>query len=346
MGFATPKHSRTQVDRAGAAICAEGEVNLGELVRAYDVVSNWRASHAYPINTFQATLRAKLKAIEPEALVAQRLKRLPSIVAKLRRFKSMHLSRMQDIGGLRAVTSSVARVRRLEIAYKQATFAHEQVSLKDYIQHPKADGYRSLHLVYRYRSDIASAYSGLLIELQLRTRLQHAWATAVETMGTFLGQALKSGQGDTAWRTFFKLSAAALALLENCPPVPGFETMSRKATFQAVAEAERQMKVLERLRGFSIAADHITTEKGRGAYHLVILDSQAKAVSIRPFSQDRLEEATREYTELEKRAQAGERIEAVLVSAGPIERLRRAYPNYFLDTQGFINQIQRVIAEA
>jgi hypothetical protein len=36
----------------------------------------------------------------------------------------------------------------------------------------------------------------------------------------------------------------------------------------------------------------------------------------------------------------------VLVSAGPVEALKKAYPNYFLDTNGFIRQIERVIEEA
>jgi hypothetical protein len=43
---------------------------------------------------------------------------------------------------------------------------------------------------------------------------------------------------------------------------------------------------------------------------------------------------------------AGEEIEAVLVAADPIEALKKAYPNYFLDTREFIVQIQRVIQQA
>jgi len=49
---------------------------------------------------------------------------------------------------------------------------------------------------------------------------------------------------------------------------------------------------------------------------------------------------------VEKRTQAGEPIEAVLVAAGPVEALKKAYPNYFLDTHEFIRQIEHVIQEA
>jgi len=132
----------------------------------------------------------------------------------------MELARMQDIGGLRAIVESVTKVRELEKVYLESNFRHQLATPhKDYIQHPKSDGYRGIHLVYKYRSELAPAYDGLNLELQLRTRLQHAWATAVETMGTFLGQALKSGQGEGQWKAFFEVSSAAIALLEKCPPI-------------------------------------------------------------------------------------------------------------------------------
>jgi hypothetical protein len=49
---------------------------------------------------------------------------------------------------------------------------------------------------------------------------------------------------------------------------------------------------------------------------------------------------------VERQAQSGEPVEAVLVSAGPVEALKKAYPNYFLDTNDFIAQIENVIEEA
>lgn len=65
-------------------------------------------------------------------------------------------------------------------------------------------------------------------ELQIRTKLQHAWATAVEAMGTFLGEALKAGHGPAAWRDFFATASAAIAHVESTPPVPGFEGFSKE----------------------------------------------------------------------------------------------------------------------
>lgn len=354
MTFPKPLYTRGQVNKAGDIIRAAWAVteepatatgvNPDDFFWAYEVLGNWRACHNYPINTFQATLRSRLKGIDRKATVAQRLKRLPSIIGKLVRFPHMELSRMQDIGGLRAILESVPKVRKLEQLYLESNFRHQLVTPhKDYIQHPKPDGYRGIHLVYKYRNELEPAYDGLQLELQLRTRLQHAWATAVETMGTFLGQALKSGQGEAQWRAFFEVSGAAIALLEKCPPVPGYESLSEAETFRRVAEAEAKLRVLEKLRGFSVAADSIQKGKGQGAYHLVVLDSANKSVTLTPYPTARLDEANAAYSRVEKRTQAGEPIEAVLVAAGPVEALKKAYPNYFLDTHQFIRQIERVI---
>src|SRR5690606_18658096 len=100
--------------------------------------------------------------------------------------------------------------------------------------------------------------------------------------------------------------------------------------------------VLEKLSGFAIAANRITTERGQGGYHLITLDSSARTVTIRPFPVARLEEANLAYAAIEARTKVGEPVEAVLVSAGPVELLRKAYPNYFLDTQVFVRQLQKL----
>ncbi len=344
MSWPKPKFSKQHINKAGEILASENS-NQNDLTWAYDVVSNWRACHGYPINTFQATLRQRLKGIDSTAIVAQRLKRTPSIIKKLQRFQSMHLARMQDIGGLRAIVKNLSSLNKLQKKYKAKKFQHELISEKNYVLSPKPDGYRSIHLVFRYKNDQASDYNGLQLELQLRTKLQHAWATAVETMGTFLGQALKSNQGDQNWLKFFEITGSAFAHLENSTLVPGYQSLSRQETFKQVATEENTLHVLNKLRGFTLAVDAVTNEKGAGKYHLVILNSENKSVTIKPYPQTKLDDAVKDYTDIEAKAKSGELIEAVLVSAGPIDLLRKAYPNYFLDTQDFINEVEKIIAE-
>jgi len=346
MGFETPNYSRNRVNRAGDLLAGRKEPASSDVVDAMAILSNWRVAHAYPVNTFQATLRDRLKKIDSTALVAQRLKRTPSVIEKLSRFKTMQLAQMQDIGGLRAVVSNISKLRKLEDAYRSPRFHHVLFDWNDYIAKPKADGYRGLHLIFRYRSTRPEAlpYNNLLIELQLRTKAQHDWATAVETMDIYLGQALKLGKGSAQWKRFFKYTSMAFSIMESCPPVPGLANVSEQSVLQEVRKMDDRLKVLEKLESFSIATDMILTDPGVGAYNLVTLDIGERTVHIRPFPRKALSEANKELTRLEKANSGDRNIDTVLVSAGPLKQFKKAYPNYFLDTYSFIRRVRRVIA--
>lgn len=347
-----PQLSRNSVNRAGRVLA---QAHKGELIpdedwlEAFDIMSQWRTRHSYPINTFQATLRDKLRALRIEnALVAQRLKRAPSILNKLVRFEGMMLARMQDIGGLRAVVPNMTALRKLHESYTQAPgrFRHKILPAKDYIETPKDDGYRSLHQVFKYKNPRASQYNGLCVELQIRTRIQHAWATAVETMGTFLNQGLKIGGGEPQYRNYLKLCSALFAHLEKCPPAPGYtEPVDELAMRLRIMEQE--LRIIPKLQGFSVAARNIDVSgHGNAAYNLVILNITERKVRVRPFTLEQLTEANDAYAEAEKRAKSGEHLEVVLVSAGPIKKLKKAYPNYFLDTASFVSTVQKIIRQS
>ena len=341
-----PKESKNQINRAGQ-ILVEDNPSKEELAMARDLADKWRACHAYPINTFNSTLRNKIKDY-PDPIVAQRLKRMPTIIDKLKRYPTMTLTTMQDIGGLRAVLGSVADVYRLADAYRDNTwFRHELIGEKDYIQHPRSeDGYRSLHLIYKYKNNRNPVYDGLRLELQIRTKLQHTWATAVETMGTFLGQALKSRQGDQEWLDFFAVTSSAFAYKEKTALVPRYKSLSRKETFSAVAKAEADLGALEKMGAFSAAVNEIVKRRGKGkswSYHLIILNSLEKTVQIKPYDRKSFKQAMNDYSQIEAEAAKGKKIEPVLVSAGPIDELRRAYPNFFLDIRDFARIVNEIV---
>jgi hypothetical protein len=70
MFWPKPTFSKNQVNKAGQ-ILIERRPDLERLWWAVEVLNNWRSCHGYPINTFQSTLREKLKLVDPEALVTQ-----------------------------------------------------------------------------------------------------------------------------------------------------------------------------------------------------------------------------------------------------------------------------------
>ncbi|MBS4802587.1 MAG: RelA/SpoT domain-containing protein [Stenotrophomonas maltophilia] len=344
MGFVKLEYTRGQIRRAGE-ILYQG--NPEQIAAVMPIITNWRAAHAYPLNTFQATLRQRLKKLgnrtAERSLVGERLKRLPSIEAKLHRQRGMKLERMQDVAGLRAVVPDISALKKIHEIYCERALRHELRNTYDYVQSPKEDGYRSIHLVYRYESAKAPQYNGLSVELQLRTRLQHAWATAVETVDIFAKQAIKAGRPHPDWARFFKLASAAFAIQEGTPPHEDYRGLGIDEISKDLAEAERNLDVLFMLRGFRIAADSI--QNGRSspaAYHLVVLNTETRMLKVTQFSESKLDEANESYAAVEELAAQGQPLNPVLVAGGTIHQLRRTYPNYFLDAGVFIDRVSRL----
>ncbi|MBS4314170.1 RelA/SpoT domain-containing protein [Campylobacter vulpis] len=101
------------------------------------------------------TLINTIKDKTPKPLfIARRLKRLSSIKSKLKRFSSMQLDRMQDIGEVRAVFKNINQAReykeKIENLYANGKRALKITKINDYVNQPKEDGYRGYHLVFEY----------------------------------------------------------------------------------------------------------------------------------------------------------------------------------------------------
>lgn len=345
-----PKYSNSKVNRAGDCV-RQYKVGAPEYEAAVRVINEWRLAHAYPINTFVSTLRKKVWRMK-DPIVAQRLKRLPTIIDKLDRYPDMELSRMQDIGGVRGIVNTVQQVHKLAEDYLDSRrFTHALVRHDDYITHPKPDGYRGIHLIFKYHNTLArnkraQDYEGLLVELQLRTNLQHAWSTAVETMGTFKNASFKSRKGSKEWLEFFALTASSFAYLEGTPPLGQYAHMNVLETFKRMKRLDLKHKITEQIKGYATAANVIHSKYTAARYYNVIaLDIVAKEVKITSFRRDQVAEASQYYKTLEDRSVRGEKIESVLVSAGRLNSLKLAYPNYFLDIQSFIEKIEVIYGE-
>ncbi len=341
MQWIEPEYTKGRVDRAGSALVAAAPRPLPE--EDLEIFANWRSSHAFPLNTFQNGLRAKATKVCAVAVVSQRLKRLPSAIQKLARLPTMKLSQMQDIGGCRAVVTTVGQVRKLHEAYLGPRTRHRFMNDKNYIDSPKMSGYRSLHLVYRYHSARKMTYNGHLIEIQLRTRRQHAWATAVETAGAFLGQALKSSEGEKDWLRFFALVSAAFALEEGCATVPGTPTED-EALRKEIQKYSRRLDAASRLKEYRDLIKVIAPLSSAKRLKFFLLERRPdlRKLTIRSYRPGQQLKIAREYLAAERDAGGIDGAEAVLVSADSIQAVQRAYPNYQLDTTYFLEQLRRV----
>jgi putative GTP pyrophosphokinase len=218
-------YSKEAVNKAGQLLRgffhtprAEGQEILdgwdgNELVDAMYAVTWWKQQHAHPLSMVAANLRYHVAkeegAIDGRLDVAQRLKKRDTIIDKLNRYPKMKLTRMHDIGGVRATLPTLpclyAVSRRLRKTWTMAG------SPRDYIAEPKSSGYRAIHHEVRR--------GGKVIEVQLRTIRQHAWANQVEDDGRSLGTGYKFGFGSEDIHAFYRAMSDVFWTLDSDQPL-------------------------------------------------------------------------------------------------------------------------------
>ncbi|AMQ08273.1 MULTISPECIES: GTP pyrophosphokinase family protein [Sporosarcina] len=110
-----------------------------------------------------------------------RLKTPESIIKKAHR-KNVELSlssikeNMRDIAGIRINCSFNSDIYKLsEMIQKQRDI--EVIEYKDYIQNPKPNGYRSLHLILKIPVFMTDRVEHVFVEMQIRTIAMDFWAS-------------------------------------------------------------------------------------------------------------------------------------------------------------------------
>lgn len=372
MAWSAPRYSRKQVDAAGQFLAVPPPLlslssdKISDFTSEEDVmkiVNNWRASHNWPLYVIRKSLEKRAKRISEDAIVAQRIKRLPSISRKLRDNQSRHLklSQIQDIGGCRAIMPTIGGVFQLANLYLLGGLVSERLRWNNYVRQPKDDGYRSIHLVYKYKSNSERyrAFDNHRIEIQIRSQLQHAWATALETVETFTGMELRRKAGSmllrpkeylVKWRRFFVLMASAIALREAQPIAPGAPT-SEEELLKEVRALGAELEVVQTLlywtnavhtfdalAKFKEEAEEETEKNTPEPYWFLLqLDPKKESAKVKAFRKEDNLRAFDEYVNAEQPIRDAPSTQVVLVSVDSIAELKNAYPNYFADTTAFVS---------
>ncbi len=302
------------------------------------ILKDFRYTHRHPMDLLKKTINRKLTDHHIKALVSQRLKRIPSIVKKLENQQSMKLAVMQDIGGLRIVVNDTNEVYLIKDAIRKAeehggfkfTFKKE----KDYIKYPKDSGYRGIHLMYKYNKNVLPEEQQCRVEIQIRTKFQHFWATAVEVLGTYLSQSLKQSDGDEKYLNIFKDISKLFVSLEN-------KEVDDYKFFEKVENDIRGIKLFDTLRKLNnITKDF--SDKAKGQYLLLKMDTEKESVNITQYSEARFKQANENYLEMELDNRDNKAVEVVLISIQDIKKLKQSYPNYFMDTTEFIKNLNKL----
>lgn len=117
----------------------------------------------------------------PIETIKSRIKSPDSIAKKLEKkglavnFKTM-TENLQDIAGVRVICpyiSDIYNVRDILLKQPDITLIAE----KDYIENPKASGYRSLHIVVEIPVYLSQTEHLIKVEIQLRTIAMDFWAS-------------------------------------------------------------------------------------------------------------------------------------------------------------------------
>jgi ppGpp synthetase/RelA/SpoT-type nucleotidyltranferase len=187
-----PRYGNTQIDKLGGLLRNEPltEEHLTQL-------DGYRRSFAEAYDHVVSEVRVKL-ALEPTGRPA---KSTTAIVDKLQR-ESIRLSQMQDIAGCRIIVPDIAaQDGTLNELMKIFVLTVVDRRLKP------SNGYRAVHAIVESK--------GKLIEIQLRTNIQHVWAEVSEKFADIVDPTIKYGGGTEEFRQYLSSSSALIARVEE-----------------------------------------------------------------------------------------------------------------------------------
>jgi putative GTP pyrophosphokinase len=182
---------------------------LGDRLRkeAYDeadlrLLDEYRREFTAP---YEAVMHVMRDELELEA-TGRPAKSTSSIVEKLRR-QSIRLGQIQDIAGCRVLVSDGTAQDEL---VHRVTSRFANCAVDDRRGQP-SHGYRAVHVIVKH--------SGRMVEVQVRTALQHLWAELSEKLADLYDPAIKYGGGSEQIRRL---------LDENSQTVHRIETLERR----------------------------------------------------------------------------------------------------------------------
>jgi hypothetical protein len=303
-----------------------------------ETIDRWRKAHLKPLTAISMWLRRPAQdatGLPP----AQRLKRRNTVLDKIMTGRSSDAATMHDLGGCRVIfknLQSLADFRDYMVSKSRARHELLHDSNKyDYILNPKATGYRGVHYVYGYgpSSRRNACLSGMRIEIQLRTEVQHAWATAVETADLVLGARIKFEDGTGTYGEFFRLASELLSRFhEDCNGcLSDASTAELKERFY---KEEARTQLLDRLDKLKEQGDLTKIRK-----HTILAFRKDDTLEI--FGYTKAARAVLKEAEL---LEDENLVHVVYVRASTTAAIRNSYRNYLTNPADFVSLMNDALA--
>ncbi|MFU0571095.1 RelA/SpoT domain-containing protein [Gardnerella vaginalis] len=374
--------SRKQATAAGKMLKElSGQQNSEEYGKQILILDSWRHQHEEPAQIFFKKLVGIINKY-PDSMATYRLKRKESILKKLYRSNgNFELGAMDDIAGCRVIVNSVSEVYEVynEILNLKRAEEIDIKKTKDYIKNPEESGYRSLHIIVKQtltQEDIDRQYR---IELQIRTKLQHYWSTAVEAMSEIDNVEYKDptliSKGNIRIQSclqFFKVISKLFACCENNDDELKEELANSVRTNDNFKEIIEDLKAAR--NSVTINMQKNSAQGGEGLY-LLELSRETQELTIHSYTMDCVEKAITNYNSKENSSINNEAntiqydteidncsvnknltvekpdaqtsyitsINRVLIYAKNEDQLGDTYPNYSYNIEKFIEKVEELI---
>ena len=273
--------------------------------------------------------------INVDAICSYRIKRIDSIIGKLRRLKGvLELDSMWDIAGCRCILYKDAEVYKLRklIQNSSLILLKENNYLAD---KAKESGYRSLHLYVCLASN-----PNAKIEIQVRTTEHHDWATFVEMVDQVCGAKVKENVDLTEDATYGELFRLHQILSNK------YKAFTRKE-MEYVLDVSKKYNIIGKLDTlfvkniFRVRKDWAECCAVNSSYFLLATNDENEP-SLKAFVT--FEEAERKYYELFSTKGDYDNIVIISMPDASFDQINIAYANYLLTYHKFTHLINAIVA--
>lgn len=318
--------TKGDIDKLGQRISVSDNINIEDL----NLLQAYRQTFQEPISRVFDFLLKTARKIDRRCIVTYRIKRIDTIIEKLRRYRfnpkgAMKLSRMWDIAGCRCILNSPNNEKLYKLLEAIKKEYGDSCKINDRILSPEESGYRSIHIYVKEKQSLKS------IEIQIRNVEQHNWATLVEIVDLLYGTKNKENGAQGKIGRF-------LYLYSKAKDLDGVE-------FAEMLKTERDMKVFEKMSRV-LTGNYLNIRrqwlKQKQIGNYFVITANKKRSEIESYKTFREAEANYYDKYLKNR---DSNIVLTHLNAPEFEHISMAYSNYLLALHAFFDDYRTLVTQ-
>ncbi|MCB5411880.1 RelA/SpoT domain-containing protein [Pseudogemmobacter faecipullorum] len=322
--------SKTKIDKAGRYLSDSNRDYDEEMLELEGVFDEYRKKHLDPLTKLTLELQGWLQERGGDYYIAQRLKRKPQILRKLNRF-SVRLTQLQDIGGCRIIVDDNNDVNKLfdfiSGKLNDSNFA-KVARVTDYREAGRDDtGYRALHIILEV--------SGKMLELQIRSKIQHYWSESIERTSVIYGFRLKEKEGDPLVIDYFKEFSNCLHEVEVSRQIPTkmeLTLQEKREMAEAIINSASRKGQISGFINENVILSMSQMEKSKAGHFnnwILVFDwTDGNFVTWEMVSRDS-DAATEAYLRYESEFPEDENKEVVMIGTSNVSNIQHTHSHYF-----------------